>query len=353
LSLAPASRPRRARVALTLLVGSILGGAALWLAFRGLDIGELRRSASHLRWSWTLVALGSNFLSLALLTLRWRLLFFPDHRSRRLAPLFRAIAVGQMLNIVLPLRLGEVGRLYLLAREDGVSKSRVVATLAVEKALDLAMFALALLVAFLVVSLPPGVALRGWTMAVAPVVGLTLLWVLSRRASRVEALVVGATGRLPRAAGVRVAGIAARFLEGLGALADARVALAALAWSALAVSSSALTNYLTFLAFGWTLSPLVALFLFVLIQVGFVSPSLPGTIGLFHYLVVVGLAAYGVERGPALAYAWVLYAVALLPRVVLGLVVLMIRGRGLLAGGLLESTSAPAAASDAPSHSHD
>jgi len=350
LSPSAAAASLRSRRALTLLVGATLGGGALWLAFRGLDLEELRRAAGNLRWSWTVAALASNLVSLGLLTLRWRLLFFPDQRSRRLAPLFRAIAVGQMLNIVLPLRLGEVGRLYLLAREDGVSKSRILATLAVEKALDLAMFALALLVAFLVVALPPGVALRGWTMALAPVVGLTLLWALSRRAARVEALVVGATGWLPRLAGNRVAGIAARFLEGLGALSDARVALMALAWSALAVSSSALTNYLTFLAFGWTLSPLAALFLFVLIQVGFVSPSLPGTIGLFHYLVVVGLATYGVERGPALAYAWVLYAVALLPRVILGVLILATRGRGLLAGARLELN--PRAGDGAPRPAH-
>lgn len=303
---------------LTLLVGVVLGTLALWLAFRGLDYSELRRALASLEPTWTVAALASTLLSLTILTWRWTSLFFPDHRARRFWPLFRAIVIGQMLNIVLPLRLGEVGRMYVAAREEGISKSRVLATLAVEKALDLGMFAMAVGLTLTVIALPEGVGIRRSAQLGIAGAGLIGMWLASRNARRLEALVIRMTRVLPRRLGERVDGIVVRFLEGLGALRDTRASLVAIAWSVAVLVSAALTNYLLFRAFGWTLPPIAALFLLVLIQAGFVPPSLPGKIGIFHYLVVVGLTTFGIDRGPALAYAWALYGIALLPKVLLG-----------------------------------
>lgn len=302
----------------TLVLGAVLGGAALWLSFRGLDADALRRALRTIHPAWALAALASTMLSLVLLTWRWRLLFFPAHRERRFWPLFRAIVVGQMLNIVLPLRLGEIGRMYVAAHEERLSKSRVLATLAVEKALDLGMFGLAVALTLTQLALPEGVGLRRSAQWVIAAGGLAALWLVSRQAERLATLAARLTRLLPARVAERASGIAARFLDGLGSLRDARGGLAAMAWSVAVVASAALTNYLLLRAFGWRFPPLVALFLLVLIQAGFVPPSLPGKIGIFHYMVVVGLGAFGVERGPALAYAWALYVVALVPKVLLG-----------------------------------
>ena len=56
--------------------------------------------------------------------------------------------------------------------------------------------------------------------------------------------------------------------------------------------------------------------------------SVPGNLGVFHYLTVLALAVYGVDREIALAYAIVLYAVAILPKLVLGSVIMAIGPRG-------------------------
>ena len=59
-------------------------------------------------------------------------------------------------------------------------------------------------------------------------------------------------------------------------------------------------------------------FLLVVLQLGIAPPSLPGKLGVFHYLTVLELSFFGVARGPALTYALVLYVVALLSKVVAG-----------------------------------
>ena len=302
----------------TIAAGIVLGSVALWLAFRGLDLEELWRALARVDPAWTLAAFVSNAVSLVAVTWRWQLLFYPDHRTRRFWPLFRAVVIGQMVNIVVPLRLGEVARMYLVAEEERLSKARVLATLAVEKALDLGVFALAVVLVLALFAFPGGVGIKQGTLWGVGVGGSLALWLLSRFSDRLTPWVHSLSRYVPGRFGGRATGIAERFLEGLSALKSPGVSLAAVAWSVAIMGLAALTNYLMFLACGFNLSFLVAVFLLVLIQVGSVPPSLPGKIGIFHFLVVVGLGMFGIDRGAALGYAIVLYAVALLSKVVLG-----------------------------------
>jgi hypothetical protein len=291
---------------------------ALWLAVRSLDVERLRAALVGVDPLWVLAALASNVASLLAVSWRWRLLFHPDHRERRLWPLFRAVVIGQMFNIVVPLRLGEVARMYLAARDEHVSKARVLATLAVEKALDLGVFALALILVLPLFASPGGVGTRQSTVWGVGVAGSLGLWALSRSSDRVTPCLRRAAAALPARLAERSRGIAERFLQGLSALRSPGGSLAAVLWSVAVMAVAASTNYLLFLAFDLALTPLVALFLLVLLQVGSVPPSLPGKIGVFHYVTVVALEACGVDRVTALAYAIVLYSVALLPKVLLG-----------------------------------
>jgi len=67
--------------------------------------------------------------------LRWRYLLRPlaDVPAQRLYPV---IFVGQFANSLLPLRAGEVLRVLLLKRREGVSRMAALGTLVVERALD-------------------------------------------------------------------------------------------------------------------------------------------------------------------------------------------------------------------------
>ena len=218
-----------------------------------------------------LAALASNALSRSwLVTLRWRLLFFPDHRERRLAPLFRAVVVGQMLNIVVPLRLGEVARMYLVAEDERLSKARVLATLAVEKALDLGMFALAVGRCARRCSSFPAASASGEAHSGASAsVARSALWGLSRFSDRLDTL--GAPRGRPAAVAVRVPGhrhrrtlpLRPRLAQEPGRQLWRRHRGP---WRSCWWRRS--TNYLLFLAFGLRLPFVAALFLLVLTQAG-------------------------------------------------------------------------------------
>ena len=73
----------------------------------------------------------------------------------------------------------------------------------------------------------------------------------------------------------------------------------------------------------WSLGidvPLVApLLLLVVLQIGVRVPSSPGSIGVFHYLSVLTLSVFGVEKDLAFSYGVLLHLVTYLPPSLLGI----------------------------------
>jgi uncharacterized membrane protein YbhN (UPF0104 family) len=78
------------------------------------------------------------------------------------------------------------------------------------------------------------------------------------------------------------------------------------------------TNLLVFAAMGLQLSIWTGLLLLVVLQVGMAVPSSPGRIGVFHYLVVVTLLAFGVDREAALGCGVMLHLVTVAPIGIVG-----------------------------------
>ena len=69
----------------------------------------------------------------------------------------------------------------------------------------------------------------------------------------------------------------------------------------------ALTNYLL-LAFDLPATPLIALCLLVVLQAGVIVPSIPGKIGVFHYLCMIAPSVFTVPATVGLAYGLALHA---------------------------------------------
>jgi len=301
-----------------LVLGALLGGVALWLAFRGIDVAELWQALQAVNYIWVGAALASVVLTTLVVAARWRLLFYPDWRARGWLSLLGGILVGQMLNIVVPARLGDVVRIYLVGNSEGLSKTRVAATLVVEKIADLVIFALGAVFLLLVVTVPNWVRTSSTSLLLTGVAGIAAIVVLSFWGRPLLNWLERRSPPLPGNWLPRVWRLGHLALDGLGVLHSWQANLALWGLSVLSWLLASSTNYLLFRAFGFPLSFAAGAFLLVVLQVGIAPPSLPGKLGVFHYLVVLALSFFGVARGPALTYALMLYAVALLSKVLVG-----------------------------------
>lgn len=311
-------RARLRKAAPHIIVGAIIGSGALLLAIRGVEWRAVGSALLRTDSTMVLLALGSVVVTLALSVVRWRLLFAPDHRNRPWLPFAGAILIGQTVNTAIPARIGELARMYLISRREGLSRARVAATIVVEKVADLAVFAVSIGLLVVAMSLPAWMARSGVAFvgtAAALVMATMALTFWSDRFLRV---VERAATRLPRRWAVKVLRFAEAALDALRSLRDWRIGLLIWLLSAAVLLCSILTNYLVFGALGMALSPVAALFLAVVLRIG-ATPSGPGRIGLFHYLVVVALSVFGVDRTTALSYSFVLYAVAVVPVLIAGM----------------------------------
>ena len=143
----PSSRPRLRLRDPKLWVGLLITGVTVWLAVRGVSFADLARD---LRRADLLVlaaySVPAYLAGLYLRALRWRHLT-DAVQPIDTGPLFRATAVGFMVNNLVPLRVGEVVRAWMLAREVGASGAAILGTVLLERVIDAAVVcSLALLV---------------------------------------------------------------------------------------------------------------------------------------------------------------------------------------------------------------
>jgi len=204
----------------------------------------------------------------------------------------------------------------------------VLATLAVERLADLVMLGLATALLLLSVSLPQWLHAPGQALVALAAVALAVVIALGLDARRAAVWTERAARHLPERLRTRAARHIDEAAAGLSSLRS--VAASAQLWglSATILLLAASTNYLLFVAFGFELPAIAAVFLLVVLQVGNSAVSVPGNLGVFHYLTVLALAVYGIDRERALAYAIVLYAVAILPKIALGVLIMTVGPHG-------------------------
>lgn len=314
----------RARVGASkgrLLLGTVIGAVAFVLACRGVNWAALLVSVRNIDGLWAAAALVAVGFSLAAAATRWWLLFWPRSREIRWWSLTAAIVAGQMVNVAIPARLGELVRVYMVGGREGISRVKVLSTIVVEKVTDLGVFAAGISLLLWMSILPDSFRRAGIVSVAAAAFGVMAATGIAFFGPLAVRMIDRAASKLP----VRLQGLVRRHVpaavDGFVPLRNVRVAAGVWALAAVVFSGAVATNWLLFKASRIDLPVSAALFLLVVLQVGEAPPSLPGKIGVFHYLVVLALSFFGIPRTPALGYAFVLYAIVVIPRLVAGALV--------------------------------
>ncbi len=290
-----------------IVLGLVLGLAALYLAIREVDWRQLWRVLLGVRLPLVALTLVSALLTPLVKAIRWRWLFYPHQARLSLARMTGLVAVGQAVNLLLLGRWGDLARVYLTGEEAQLSKSYVLGTVAAEKLLEVVVLALLVLALVPLIALPSWLSARvGYLLLVALVVSAAAAVLLGGR--RFWLRIAGRLlDILPRPAAERWQTRLAAALEGLAVLGDRRAAAAIWGWTALTWALSAATNLLLLLAFDLSADLRIAFFLLIVLQAGVAVPSAPGKLGVFQYLCVLGLSVFAIPATAAFGYGLVLY----------------------------------------------
>lgn len=113
----------------------LLGGVFLWLAFRNVRLREVWEYAQNIQFGWVLPFAIAAFCSHVFRAERWRLLIEHDKKGLDSTTLISGVLVGYLMNLVGP-RLGEVSRPMYVAKKEGLSTSKLIGTIVLERIVD-------------------------------------------------------------------------------------------------------------------------------------------------------------------------------------------------------------------------
>jgi uncharacterized protein (TIRG00374 family) len=301
--------------------------AFLALALQGINLKALAAALRQANYIWLLPAVLITLAILVVKGVRWQLLFRPEHRLP-FAPVFTALCAGYLASNVLPARLGEVVRVLLLVSEQPVGVARTVSTIVVERLLDVlsVMIILVLLLPF--VTLPPAMTRAAQVLGALALVGSAVLLLLSFWKERVlnwTHSVLRHIRFLDRAAIYEALG---HLIDGFATL-RGRLGLVLIALSLASWFGSVAVAWCVSQAFGMSAPVTAMAFAVVVVALGMIVPSSPGYVGVFHYLVTVALAPFGVSKDTALSFALVWHGLNYVELSVAGLVALAVHGTSL------------------------
>jgi glycosyltransferase 2 family protein len=303
----------------TLLIGA-LTVLLVWLFMRSIDPRETWAALRQARLGLIAAAIVVTIQTYLIRAWRWQVLLRPIGRAR-FRTAFRTTVIGFTASFLLPARVGEVLRPYLLARHDQLNAASAFATIVVERLLDMVTVLLMFGLAILLLGTAVGAEIRaaGLAAGLGSVVRTAVLIVLAGHPERLAQFVERMARWLPARLATVLVGFSRTFVHGLGVLRSPRYLLLAFAWSIPLWLSIGLGVWLTTLAFGLTLPFVGALFVVGYLAVGVLAPT-PGGAGGFHYMYKLAMTGtFGAPDSAAIVAAIVLHAVSFVPITAIGL----------------------------------
>lgn len=313
------------------VVGLAISAVALWLTLRGKDLGgvalALRQADYRYLWLYVPFLVAIHLAR----TVRWGILLEPVAKVP-FGRLNAISAVGFLALAILPFRLGEFARPYLVAERPRLRVSAALSSVVVERVADGIFTGLLLVVSLLVVpDGTPGIrVLRvgGVIVSAAFVALLVFLVVAYRNRALAVSLVTRVLAPMSPRLAARGGGMLDAFIHGLRLVPSRRkVALFFLLtagyWGVNAWGMQVLAR-----GFGLQLDAAAACTLLGVLVVGVMIPAGPGMVGTFQGAIVLGLGLFAPKEIVAthgVAYANVLWGAQLAFQALLGLFFLFSR----------------------------
>lgn len=308
-------------------VGILLSGISLYLALRHVDYQDVWRTLTDSDMLFIGLALASVAINTLSKAIRWKILIGTSGQRLPFSKILAVLLVGQMLNTLFPLRVGDVSRAYVVGGM-GPGRVFVLGTIVLEKMLDMISYALLFSMALILIPLPAWMSDSVFTVSLIAA-GLCIGIILLVRNQRwVLHILERIVGWLPAHMREQTTTRLHSALSSLDILRSRTDLVWLIVWSAVVWGTAILNNYLTLLALHIVLpTPVIAsLIVVIILQIGISLPSAPGTIGVFQYGCIVALGLFGVGETTGFSYGIVLHAIVMLPTTLIGVLLFWTMG---------------------------
>ncbi len=302
--------------ALRTAAGWVLAAAGLLWVFHDVDARALLRSLTAIAPGWAVLGILFDVFSYATAGERWRLLLKSRGRVSALKTT-QAIYAGLFLNEVLPMRVGEVARAFLVSRWLRRGVVEIVPSMALERLFEGLWLTAGLGVTALLAPLPRSLVRAGDIMGIL-VLALTggfLFLALTEGRS------AGPRGgrRRPRWKPLRTAlESLSRLAEGFRSIGISRAFFGAFVATFFVFAFQAASFWFIMKAAGLHRSFWVGAAVFLIIHFGTALPNAPANVGTYQFFCAAGLVLFGVDKTTAAAFSIIVFILLTAPLWVIG-----------------------------------
>ena len=306
-------------------LGIAISAVFLYLALRGLHLGEVWQTVKTARYLWLLPGIAVYFVGVWARAWRWHYLLRPLKKipTRTMFPI---VTIGYMGNNVFVARAGEVLRAAILKDREGVPISASLATVVVERIFDaVVMLGFVFFNLGALENLTHNSGFIGniqqlaiWGSVIF--IGALVVFLLAAMFPLVtERIVIQIIDRvIPLRIREKTRGIALKFLTGLESLRSPKDALMVLVTTVIIWLLETGKYWFVMQGFDFQVSFFALMLMNGIVNIATTLPSAPGYIGTFDGPGIAVLAAYGVPAEIAAGYTLVLHAALWFPITILG-----------------------------------
>lgn len=289
-----------------LVIGLFISAAFIYLCLRGAELDEALASLKDARYGFLFAAVVVFCLVQVLRSIRWGVLLSPIEKIDQ-KTLFPITCIGIMAIIVAPMRTGEIIRPYLVSIKRSVPMGSGIATILIERLIDILVLLGFLFFVLLQIPLPYWL-IRGGSILLAIILSaLTLIVILIIRPEATARILFPLTCRLPQRISVRMERFILNFINGFMVISDIKKLFKVFSLSLIIWIFSALAVYILFSFYNLDLGIIQGLTVMVITTLGIAIPSAPGFLGNFQFACIVALSFWGVSKTDALTFAMVYY----------------------------------------------
>lgn len=282
----------------------------LWV-FHDVQFKEVIGSMATINWWWVAGAVVLDICSYACQGMRWSLLLHPIGRIS-VFQATQAIYAGLFVNEILPMRLGEILRIYLVSRRVSARFAAAIPSVLVERFFDSIWLALAFGVTVFAVPLPKYLVdfeeILGFTA-----LGATILFIY---------LVFHKKGGSPKDPGnIRhywrpfrwISGLLDKISGGIRDIGRSRFFYSSFGISLFLLLGQILSYWFVMQAYGLKLSFWHGAAVFLIVHIGTMIPGAPSNVGTYQFFTVVGLSLFGIEKTLATSFSVVVFLILTIP----------------------------------------
>ena len=314
---------KRYKNSLKIMLGLLISLGFLFLAFRQLDFQQMKQAFSLANYWLLIPSVIILFTSHWLRSLRWQYLLNPVQKVP-VRNLFSALLIGYAANDILPAHLGEFLRAFLVGRKRNIPVSSALATIVVERIVDILSLVFIMALTLVIYPFPSWVKKSGYLMF-AFAVGLLVFLILMKIYTDATMKFLGRLLKpFPKKLTEKAESLSRSFLDGLKPM-KSRLdypiifILSILFWTC--YWGVLYLNFYTFnLIADHNLNVTAGLVLLVITTISVVVPSSPGYVGTYHWLCQVSLELFHVPRAVGLTYAIVVHAINFFPVFIVGFI---------------------------------